>query len=100
MTRYHATPEGNIPFTPKEEVEFTAEALAYSVGEDDRKAEDIRDERNNLIKQSDWMGCSDVVMSDAWKTYRQELRDIPAQPEFPDNITWPTSPEVTDNVSD
>lgn len=28
----------------------------------------------------------------AWKTYRQELRDVPSQAGFPDNITWPTKP--------
>ena len=28
----------------------------------------------------------------AWKTYRQSLRDVPAQEGFPTNITWPTQP--------
>jgi hypothetical protein len=28
----------------------------------------------------------------AWKTYRQELRDVPSQAGFPDSITWPTEP--------
>ena len=28
---------------------------------------------------------------DAWKTYRQALRDITKQSD-PDNITWPTKP--------
>jgi len=32
--------------------------------------------RNGILAQSDWMANSDVTMSDEWKTYRQELRDI------------------------
>ena len=37
----------------------------------------LREERNILLAQSDWMANSDVTMSDEWKTYRQELRDLP-----------------------
>ena len=36
----------------------------------------LRLKRNGLLAQTDWMGSSDVTMSDAWKKYRQELRDI------------------------
>ena len=36
----------------------------------------LRQKRNSLLAQTDWMGSSDVTMSDAWKKYRQELRDI------------------------
>ena len=37
----------------------------------------LREERNILLAQSDWMANSDVTMSDEWKTYRQALRDLP-----------------------
>ena len=36
----------------------------------------LRRQRNILLSETDWMANSDVTMSDAWKTYRQELRDI------------------------
>lgn len=36
----------------------------------------LRSMRNLLLIETDWMANSDVTMSDAWKTYRQELRDI------------------------
>ena len=36
----------------------------------------LRQKRNSLLAQTDWLGSSDVTMSDAWKNYRQELRDI------------------------
>ena len=38
------------------------------------------------------MAGSDVTMSDAWKTYRQALRDLPANTSDPSNPTWPTKP--------
>ena len=36
----------------------------------------LRYERNMLLKETDYMGNSDVTMPTKWKTYRQELRDI------------------------
>jgi len=38
----------------------------------------LRVERDRLLAETDWMGNSDVTMSSAMKTYRQELRDLPA----------------------
>jgi hypothetical protein len=38
----------------------------------------VREERNRLLAETDWMGNSDVTMSSAWKKYRQDLRDLPA----------------------
>ena len=50
----------------------------------------IRKRRNRELSETDWMALSDVSMSDAWKTYRQSLRDITTQDI--NNITWPTKP--------
>ena len=92
MTRYHATPEGNVPFTAEEEAEWDAMEAAYAAGADTRKAEEVRQERDQLLQQTDWMANSDVTMSDDWRTYRQALRDIPSQEGFPNTVTWPTKP--------
>ncbi len=51
----------------------------------------VRAQRNALLSKCDWRANSDVTLSDDWKTYRQELRDVPTQSD-PDNITWPTEP--------
>ena len=48
--------------------------------------------RNDKLAESDWMANSDVTMTDAWKTYRQALRDLPATTKDPANPTWPTEP--------
>ena len=52
----------------------------------------LRIKRNNKLSKSDWMANSDVTMTDAWKTYRQALRDLPANTADPKNPTWPTEP--------
>ena len=61
---------------------------------DEQKAIDIRDERNWLLKESDWTQGADVPQTtkDAWATYRQSLRDVPQQDTFPTSVTFPTKP--------
>ena len=56
-----------------------------------RKWEMVRMERNDKLSATDWRASSDLTLSDAWKNYRQALRDVPAQTDV-DNITWPTEP--------
>lgn len=61
----------------------------------------LRIKRTAILAESDWMANSDVTMSDAWRDYRQALRDLPAN--SPNvaldeqgnliNVTWPTKPE-------
>ena len=38
--------------------------------------EDLRINRNILLAETDYLALADVTMSDAWKKYRQDLRDI------------------------
>jgi len=52
-----------------------------------------RSTRDDLLKATDHYGLSDVTMSEAMTTYRQALRDVPQQTDFPQTITWPTKPE-------
>tara|TARA_Y100001972_G_C7590331_1_gene295927 strand:- start:377 stop:811 length:435 start_codon:yes stop_codon:yes gene_type:complete len=52
---------------------------------------EVRAQRDNLLKDTDWRASSDLTLSDEWKTYRQALRDITTQSD-PFNITWPTKP--------
>jgi hypothetical protein len=52
----------------------------------------LRSERNKLLAETDWMANSDVIMSNDWKIYRQQLRDLPANTSDPRNPTWPTKP--------
>ena len=38
----------------------------------------LREERDKLLTTTDWRASSDLTLADAWKTYRQSLRDLPA----------------------
>ena len=52
----------------------------------------LRKKRNSLLKETDFYALSDVTMSDEMKTYRQALRDLPANTSDPSNPTYPTKP--------
>jgi len=54
--------------------------------------ESIRGKRNQLLRDTDWQGMSDVTMSDAQKAYRQKLRDLPATNADPTKIVFPDAP--------
>ena len=59
----------------------------------DQAEEAVRNKRNKLIADTDWMALSDNTMTPEWATYRQALRDITAQAGFPYSVIWPTKPE-------
>ena len=53
----------------------------------------LRSQRDDLLAQSDWTQVADApVDAAAWATYRQALRDLPANTTDPRNPTWPTKP--------
>jgi hypothetical protein len=92
MTRYHATANGNVPFTAEEETERDAEEAAWAAGANDRLAAEERAKRTALLMETDHYALSDVTMSSDMTAYRQALRDVPQQTDFPGTINWPTKP--------
>lgn len=52
--------------------------------------------RDGLLAKSDWtqLPDTDPQHKEEWLVYRQQLRDIPQQPEFPFKIQWPLSPDL------
>lgn len=75
MPRYKNKDGVRIQFTAEEETARDAEEKAWSDGALDRALQNLRDKRNSLLSKTDWTANSDVTMSDAMKTYRQQLRD-------------------------
>ena len=71
---------------------FQIPAVSHFEPTDSEKWALLRKSRNEKLTESDWMGNSDVTMTDSWKTYRQALRDLPANTSDPDEPTWPTEP--------
>jgi len=55
-------------------------------------AQNIRADRDYRLSQTDWMALKDNNMSPEWAAYRQALRDITSQPDFPLSVIWPTKP--------
>ena len=72
---------------------YTAEEKAEMLNE---KRDSVRRLRNGRLKESDWTQLNDTPLDNAtkvaWTTYRQALRDIPAQSGFPHNVVWPVKP--------
>ena len=95
MPRFHNFEGKLVQFTNAEEAAQDAKEKAWADGAAARAWEALRRERDNKIAESDWRANSDVTMSDAWKTYRQALRDLPStlnDTTVQETITWPEEP--------
>ena len=95
MPRYHNINGERVQFTAEEEAARDAEEKAWADGALARAQNNLRFKRNRLLAETDFYALSDVTMSDDMKTYRQELRDLPADKdtvEKCDNATFPTKP--------
>lgn len=72
------------------EVDASAEEIAQRT---EVQSSIVRGDRNQRLTNSDWTQLADnTADTNAWAAYRQALRDLPAQPGFPHNVTWPTEP--------
>lgn len=60
------------------------------------QAQEIREQRNFLLQESDWTRMDDNQLSESdresWANYRQALRDISNQEGFPETVEFPTKP--------
>ena len=54
----------------------------------------MRSERDRKLTECDWTEVGDVpnAIKTKWQTYRQSLRDLPANTSDPLNPTWPSEP--------
>ena len=81
--------------TTEETAEQVAEATA-------RKEKSVRDRRDKLLAETDYLALSDNTLSTEMATYRQALRDITDHANFPDLVEasldgteagdWPVKP--------
>ena len=95
MPRYKLVNGERIQLTAEEEAARDAEEKAWADGALARAQADLRSKRNRLLAETDFYALSDVTMSDDMKTYRQELRDLPADKDTVEkcnNATFPTKP--------
>ena len=84
---YHKTTGSSAVFDDAEDManwpDFQADLVAAT-------ANQVRAERDALLAASDSMALADRI-TDAWRTYRQALRDLPAAEGFPD-VAFPVAP--------
>ena len=64
--------------TAEEQAVFDARQTAWANDKPNRQLRTIKRERLERLKATDWMANSDVTMPSYIKTWRQSLRDIPA----------------------
>jgi len=57
---------------------------------------EVRRERDQALKDSDWRAVKDRVLSTAWKEYRQALRDLPQNHDEANDAAdnWPVMPDA------
>jgi len=98
MPRYKLVNGERIQLTAQEEADRDAEETAWNNGAKDRALAALRQKRNNLLKETDHYGLSDIVMTSEMTTYRQKLRDLPstiaddATAADVEGTTFPTKP--------
>ncbi len=95
MPRYHNINGNNVQFTAEEETATDAEEKAWADAAPARALADLRQRRNRLLAETDYLALSDNTLSNDMKTYRQNLRDLPDGKDTVEkcnNATWPTKP--------
>ena len=84
-----------VDFTAEEEEARDIKEAAFENALPAKRMVELRRQRDALLAETDWMGNQDYSITDAWKTYRQALRDITDTTPSDDalsNITFPTKP--------
>ena len=91
MPRYKLVNNVRIELTASEEAEIDAQAEAH-----DLNLNDVRSQRNSLLRGSDWPQIGDAALGDhtaeEWATYRTALRDLPSTTDRVSLIVWPNDP--------
>ena len=96
MARYKMVNGERIQLTAAEETARDAEEAAWAAGAFDRAMADLRQRRNNLLKDTDFYALSDVTMNADMTTYRQNLRDLTnglSTVADVNAVVYPTKPE-------
>ena len=78
MARFKYVNGVRVQLTTEEENALNEREAAWEAGSATRKLNQIKDIRLQKLQQTDYMANSDYTMPDYIKTWRQSLRDIPA----------------------
>lgn len=83
---------------------YNGEVTLEDIPDEPMTAEEARAKRDKLLEDTDWTQVLDAPIDastrEAYRVYRQDLRDIPEQDGFPESIIWPELPTVTKAAPD
>ena len=76
-------------------VRIFAAGVLQEESQRDYEWDEVRTERDKDLANTDWRAVKDRTMSQAWKDYRQALRDLPQDYETANDAVdnWPEAPE-------
>ena len=95
MPRFHNINGVSVQFTAEEETARDNEEAAVLAAAPARALANLRSKRNRLLAETDYLALSDATLTDNMRTYRQQLRDLPAGKDTVakcEDATWPTKP--------
>ena len=95
MPRHHNINGVSVQFTADEETARDNEEAAVLAAAPARALADLRSKRNRLLAETDYLALSDATLTDNMRTYRQQLRDLPAGKDTVakcENAVFPTKP--------
>ncbi len=95
MPRFHNINGVSVQFTAEEETARDNEEAAVLAAAPARALAELRSKRNRLLAETDYLALSDATLTDNMRTYRQQLRDLPAGKDTVakcEDATWPTKP--------
>jgi len=65
---------------------------AYEAYALERRFKRLRTKRTELLAETDYLALADATLTDEMRSYRQALRDLPANTVDPANPVWPVKP--------
>ena len=95
MPRYKLVNGERIQLTAEEEAQRDQEEADWNAGAFDRAMADLRQRRNRLLAETDYLALSDNTLTAEMTTYRQDLRDITeglSTKEEVEAVQFPTKP--------
>jgi hypothetical protein len=76
----------------KWQIHHTVETLPVA-----QATKNVKAERDRLLAETDWVVAkayeTQTPVPQEWAEYRQSLRDLPLQPNFPHDVSWPSKPQ-------
>jgi hypothetical protein len=87
---------GNVIEYTDEELDITVDQMINDQKTNIIKWNELRESRNRKLLNCDWTQIADAPITEElraeWTTYRRELRDLPANTEFPAYVDFPRFP--------